>query len=398
MPHSELIKVGGVIHKILPQQLVLEGQGLKATLQLADTSAYFVGGLVAVTVNMKDCRWSKEEKTIYISNLEEISVLKTPSEKPAIHSRQSVSLLWSRFLQQIRSYLSDQQLLEVRTPGLVINSGMEPYLHPFETSWKMGGKQYTLRLPTSPELHLKKLLCHGYTDIFEIKNCYRNQELTDIHEPEFLMLEWYRAFADLKLIEQDLCGLLRIFKPELEVEVTGFPQLFKKQFNFDLKPQTKYEELKALAKAQKLDVQSADNFDEVFQLIVSFLIEPQLNKDVATIIYDFPPSQAALAKIEDNGFAGRFELYWQGLELANAFHELQDADIQRQRHIEDLRKRKDLGYNLMPLDDQFIKSLRRGLPPSGGIALGLDRLFMAVYGIKTIQETRVFNIEDQTTV
>lgn len=310
-------------------------------------------------------------------------------------TRQKVLKLWSPFLWKLRSYLHSIGLNEVVTPSLVKNSGMEPYLYPFETDWCMGSKKARLRLPTSPEIHLKKLISEGLEDIYEIKSCFRNQELSERHEPEFLMLEWYRTNAGLEKIQEDLVGLVKAYAPDVKVRKTNFAELFHGIFQFELKPSTSFSQLQTLAAEQNINIEAADNFDDAFNLILDEVIEPSLNPSEITIIEDYPPSQAALAKINSRGFAARFEMYWKGLELANAFDELTDAKEQRLRHEKDLQTRIEGGLPEIPMDESFLRALERGLPPTGGIALGLDRLFMAVYDIPSIQQARAFNIKDQ---
>ncbi len=312
-------------------------------------------------------------------------------------NRQEILKLWGPFLWKLRSYLHQIGLNEAVTPSLVKNSGMEPYLHPFETYWCMGSKKQLLRLPTSPEIHLKKLISEGLEDIYEIKTCFRNQELTNRHEPEFLMLEWYRTNAGLEKVIEDLVGLVKVVSQsaELKVNRTSFDKIYAEKFQFQLTPQTNYEQIKAMAADHKINIDAAEDFDDVFNLILDEAIEPSLNPQEITIIEDYPPSQAALAKINERGFAARFEMYWKGLEIANAFDELTDAQEQRRRHEKDLMTRRAQGLPEVPMDEVFIKALEKGLPPTGGIALGLDRLFMAVYDIPSLEQARAFTIKDQ---
>lgn len=391
----EQIHLGLMVVSCSQHHLVCKGQGLKAHIKYNSIDDMTDGSLITCSLLSADIIWDESEQTFYFNKVTELNLLSLPLAPPQIQDRTEVSLKWGLFIKTLRSFLEQKSLLEVRTPSLVVNSGMEPTLEPLSTNWNFGSRSATLRLPTSPELHLKKLLCHGYTDIYEVKSCFRNQELTKQHEPEFTMLEWYRAFADLQMIEDDLRGLIKLFSPGTVVEVTDFTTLFEKYFSFDLKPSCTYEELLPLAKKLNLDVTAAENFDDLFHMIGAFSIEPQLDKNKATIIYGFPASQAALAKVEASGFAGRFELYWKGLEIANAYNELQDPKAQRQRHLLDQSQRLEKGMTPLPLDESFLKSLEKGLPPSAGIAVGLDRLFMAVYDILSISESREFTIKDQ---
>lgn len=383
--------VGGIVAKSDTDELVIEGQGVRLVLKLAQPLPVTLGASVSFLCKPQNLQVDPQLSSISATAYEDFRVLAEPNAEKQLEFSFKTAQAWGDFLHKIRTYLRQNQLLEVQTPSLVQNSGMEPHLEPFVTTWKIGSQSIDLPLPTSPELHLKKLLCHGFTDIYEIKTCYRNQEFTEIHEPEFTMLEWYRAFSDIKLIEEDLKGLLCSLKPSVSVRVTSFKELFQTHFGFELRPATSFSELQKLAAEHELDLTAAKDFDDAFNLIVAFAIEPKLNPKEATIIYGFPPSQAALARIGEDGFAQRFELYWQGLEIANAFDELTDAGLQRQRHLRDQQLRQQLGRTHLPLDEAFLKSLEKGLPPSGGIAVGLDRLFMAVYGISSIEKTRAFS-------
>ncbi|MEK6556525.1 MAG: EF-P lysine aminoacylase EpmA, partial [Bdellovibrionota bacterium] len=306
------------------------------------------------------------------------------------------SRLWMEFIHQVRDYLSQRSLQEVTTPSLVTNPGMEPQLEPFSTELVVGSKKQKLFIPTSPELHLKQLLAHDYTDIFEIKTCLRNGEVTQIHQPEFQMLEWYRAYSNLSLIINDLIGLLQSFSPEIgaeqAVDVSPISFLFEKHLGFKLTPITTRNELIELCKTAKVDWSETDSWDDLFHRLMFERIEPKIDPNVPTIVIEYPPSQAALARINEAGWADRFELYWQGLEIANAFHELNDPVEQRKRFERDQKQRIENGKTPLEIDENFMRALECGMPPSAGIALGLDRLFMAIYGIKQIENARLFDV------
>ena len=270
--------------------------------------------------------------------------------------------------------------------------GTEPSLDVFETEVFLESKKQKFYLPTSPEINLKKILSTGAERIFEIAAVFRNNEKTDRHNPEFLMLEWYRAFAHLSQIKHDtielveyLCDQLKVERPK-EVLTFTIPELFKKYCNFDFKPETTMTDLKSLAETLKVDINSAQTIDDYFYLIFMEKIEFQWPADRLVIVEKYPPYQAALARIGKDGFAERFEVYWQGLELANAFHELNDPTLQRQRSNEDLEKKKILNKPIVNLDEEFFKALEFGLPPSSGIALGVERLYMAMKKIKIISD------------
>ncbi len=303
---------------------------------------------------------------------------------------------WSLFLKQTRSFFDSKDFLELNTPSLVACPGTEPSLESFSTEIKLGSKNQKVFLPTSPELHLKKALTMGFEKIYEIAKCYRNNEVTEIHQPEFWMLEWYRSYANLFDLQADvvklvysLCEYFNVQKPD--VQNFTIRQLFKKHLDFNLTVQTSIEELKALAIKNDLRVTADFSIDDVFFLLMLEKIEPNLPKDSLVFVEKYPPYQAALARKDSEGWAERFEVYWKGMELANAFDELTNPVEQRQRAQEDINKRE--GKNPIQLDEEFFQALESGMPPSAGIALGLERLFMAIHGIKKIEEIRLFPIK-----
>ncbi len=299
---------------------------------------------------------------------------------------------WFEYLSLIRTFFKEKRFQDVKTPTLVACPGTEPSLEVFETEFVLGSKKTTFFLPTSPELNLKKLLVEGAERIFEIAPVFRNGELTDKHHPEFTMLEWYRSFANLSAIKMDMIEMIEYVSDQLKVErpveVLTFtvPDLFLKHCQFELKPTTSEDELKNLAAKLQIDVSGAQSIDDYFYLIFMEKIEFQWPADRLVFVEKYPPYQAALARIGSDGWAERFEVYWNGLELANAFHELNNPDTQRQRAEEDLAKKKLLGKKQITLDADFFEALDYGMPPSGGIAVGLERLYMALFKKKNLKQ------------
>lgn len=309
---------------------------------------------------------------------------------------------WMEFLDVVRSFFRERGFIEVLTPTLVPSPGTEPFLDAFETDVIFdGNRRGKFYLPTSPEFHLKKMLSAGWTKIFEIKTCFRNGEAGAHHQLEFQMLEWYRAYSTLDAIADDVEGLIqalgnrfRHFRDgvgSLTLERTTVSELFSRAFpGFLLKPETSREELAALAENEGVRILASDTWDEIFFRLFLEKIEPGLGAKTPVLVRDYPPSQAALSRIGKNGFADRFEIYWRGLEIANAFHELNDPDENIERFNQDTETKKKIGKPTFPVDEELVDSLRFGMPPSGGIALGLDRLFMALFQIDSIEETRAF--------
>lgn len=303
---------------------------------------------------------------------------KTNSEQWSEHKK------WQNFLVQVRTFFREKSFHEVRTPTLVSCPGTEPNLEVFTTEFKLNSKAIKYYLPTSPELNLKKLLAEGAERIFEVATVFRNGEKTTRHEPEFTMLEWYRAFSGLSFIKMDVIELVEAMSDALKVErpteilTFSVAELFKKHCDFDLKPHTSVDELKKLAAHLQVDVTSASCIDDYFYLIFTDKIENKWPQDRLVFIEKYPPYQAASARIGFDAWAERFEFYWRGFELGNAFHELNDPRVQRQRAQVDIEKKKALGKTAINLDAQFFAAMDFGLPPSAGIAVGLERLYMAL--------------------
>ena len=304
-----------------------------------------------------------------------------------------------RFVADVREFLIRSGLVECFTPTLVICPGLEPSLEPFQTELTRGQARRTVYLPTSPEVHLKKAIARGWHDVFDIKSCFRRGEFSPTHESEFLMLEWYRGFADLNLIERDLRAMLshlnqRGWIQPAEITVTDFAFLFNELFGFELTPRTTRGELLTLS--QRLGVESAadDTFNDLFHRVMIAHVEPAMAKRGPLIVKRFPPSQAALAKLDADGWADRFEFYWNGLEIANAFNEVNDPEEQVRRWAVEGNERARLGTSVVPEDPELITALRRGFPPTGGIALGLERLYMAAQAVADIRQLRLFSARE----
>jgi len=300
---------------------------------------------------------------------------------------------WNRFVNKVNSFFQSQGFDFLNTPTLVTCPGTEPSLDAFYTEFVFGSKSRKMFLPTSPELHLKKCLAKGWDKIYEIRSCFRNGEISPIHQPEFYLLEWYRAFSTTENIRKDLRDLIQSIAPEFESKTwanMSVADLFFKYLNFELQPSTSMEDLIGLAKRNEIDVSKALDFDEVFYFIFLEKIEPRLQEYECLYVHNYPPSQAALAKLTPCGWGDRFELYINGIEIANAFCELNNPIEQRNRAQEDLKKKEI--YRKMPiyLDEDFFSHLDRGMPPASGIALGLERLFMVLKGYTSIEEFRLF--------
>lgn len=314
----------------------------------------------------------------------------------------------------IRDFFKKASFHEVETPLLVRHPGTEPYLEVFET--KIFDDQHNQQqafLLTSPEYAMKKLIAGGLGNIFQICKSFRNGEgLSDRHNPEFTILEWYRTNASYLEIMADFENLLLFLHQKIHQTNNNF--LTYQGKTYDLTPPftrisvaeafanylgvneedlLSEQVLKKIAKEKGYQVNNQTDWEGVYNQLFLNEIEPQLtNQEKPVILYDYPASQAALSKRKASNpdYAERFEVYLAGLELGNAFSELTDAVEQRQRFEEELALRKKLGKTEYSLDQDYLEALKLGLPPTGGIAVGVDRLVMLMADTTNINETIFF--------
>ena len=318
----------------------------------------------------------------------------------------------SQTISSIRDFFIKNNFLEVETPALQACPGMEVHTKFFETllESQFNDDAKKLYLHTSPEFAMKKLLVAGLNNIFQLARVFRNAEVSSHHYPEFTMLEWYRTYSDYTAIMDDceklikaaapLCGngLMsfnsKTCNPNLPCIRISVASLFEKYTAIDLnkiiRDGLNPDAASFAQEATKIGIYIPDNysFDDIFFKIFMEKIEPFLGVDAPTIVYDYPLCMGALArkKPSDERFAERFELYICGLELANAFSELTDANEQKSRFLRDMELKKELYGKFCYPDDDFLKALEYGMPESAGIALGIDRLVMLVCGADNIED------------
>ncbi len=289
--------------------------------------------------------------------------------------------LRAKMVQAIRRFFVDQDFLEVETPLLVFEQAVEVNVDAVAV-----GDRF---LQTSPELCMKRLLAAGYRKIFQICKCFRQNERGARHLPEFTMLEWYRANADYKDIMTDCEDLIISVAGGIGLKKTSFS---KARLLLMEKPWDRITVEEAFQRYAKIEVSDAlgnGRFDEV----LACEIEPNLGIERPVFLYDYPREHASLAHCRDDGdIAERFELYIAGIEIANGFSELTDPDEQRHRFEEAFRQRKEKGYTGYPMPEKFLETLHQ-MPPSAGIALGVDRLAMLFADRQTIDDVVAFTPE-----
>ena len=287
----------------------------------------------------------------------------------------------AELLGSIRAFFRERKVLEVETPLLSAHATVDRHIESFSTGagW----------LQTSPEFAMKRLLCAGSGPIYQICPVFRREESGRHHNPQFTMLEWYRPGFDHHRLMDEVEALLRV----AGVAGAGFERIrYRDAFirHAGLDPFSA--SLETLRNAARFDGDAgaqADERDFWLDLIMSDRVGPRLGREAPAFLHDFPASQAALSRI-DGEVAQRFELFWQGLELANGFHELADADEQRRRFEADQAWRKAQGRVVPPFDQHLIAALQAGLPDCAGVALGLDRLLMLMLGLPDVASAMSF--------
>lgn len=306
---------------------------------------------------------------------------------------------------------------EVDTPCLVPAPGMEPHIQPFETAFvpERGGVPVPLYLHTSPEYAMKRLLADGFPRIFQLAHVFRNGEVSASHNPEFTMLEMYRAGADSRAVMGDVERLVeacaralhdggaRVRRRGEEVDLAApFERLtvaeaFRRHAGVDL--EICGSDASRLAEAARRAGHDpgppGEAFDDVFFRVMLDAVEPRIGRGRPTWLVDWPASMASLARLrpDDPRWAERFELYAGGLELANGFAELTDATEQRRRLVAEQQLRARLGRRAHPLDERFLEAVGR-MPDSGGVAIGFDRLLMLLTGAERIEDVLLFPASD----
>ncbi len=307
----------------------------------------------------------------------------------------------------VRRFFDTQNFWEVETPILQVTPVMDMHIHGFKTDMKDINLNYErdLYLHTSPEFAMKKMMVAGMEKLYQICHVFRNGEGGRLHSAEFTMIEWYRTNAGYRDIMADCEGLLKACAKDLgishyrhkDIECDPFGAwdyisvagAFIKYADINLDDHLEDRDSFMMALKDK-GIRTADDdaWDDLFFRVMAEYIEPHLGMKTPCILYDYPVSMAALSrkKQEDARYAERFELYVCGIELANAFGELTDAVEQRTRFVEEMKAKKERYGESYPLDEDFLKALEHGMPESGGIAFGIDRLAMVASGADDIDQ------------
>ncbi|MEM8994535.1 MAG: EF-P lysine aminoacylase EpmA [Acidobacteriota bacterium] len=306
----------------------------------------------------------------------------------------------AQVLAALRAFFAERGVLEVDTPLVAASPVTDIHLESVACRLPVLGETRTFYLQTSPEFAMKRLLAAGSGAIYQVCKAVRADERGRRHNPEFTLLEWYRPGFDHVLLMGEVDELLQAVLGTRPAERMSYGDAFESHAGVD-PHRAPLSDLRDAARATSFDVDaSADEDDRDFWLHVlgSQLVEPRLGVDRPTLLYDYPASQAALARVRPGeggapDVAERFELYVDGVELANGFHELRDADEQRRRFEHDLAERRRRGLPTGPVDGRLLAALAHGLPACAGVALGVDRLVMLAAGADAIDEVIAFPIE-----
>ncbi|AJI94598.1 EF-P lysine aminoacylase GenX [Yersinia ruckeri] len=299
---------------------------------------------------------------------------------------------------EIRRFFADRGVLEIETPAMSQATVTDIHLSPFETRFVGPGAAdgMTLYMMTSPEYHMKRLLAAGSGSIYQMGRSFRNEEAGRHHNPEFTMLEWYRPHYDMYRLMNEVDDLLQQVLDCCSAETLSYQQAFLRHLDVDPLSADKAQLCEAAAKLDLSNIaDTEDDRDTLLQLLFTVGVEPHIGRDKPAFVYHFPASQAALAEIstEDHRVAERFEVYFKGMELANGFHELTDANEQLKRFEQDNRRRSVLGLPQNPIDMHLIDALQHGMPDCSGVALGVDRLVMLALGAERLSEVIAFPVD-----
>lgn len=265
-------------------------------------------------------------------------------------------------LARSRAFFSDRGLLEVDVPILSRTASIDLHIDLIEV--RCCGK--TAYLHSSPEYGMKRLLAEDIGDIYQISHVFRDHEWGSRHTTEFMMAEWYRMGFTFQQMLEETIEYIALFIDSKSVE----------RFSY-------YEAFIRFAGRYPSSPEERDS-------LYAFEIEPRFTKQALTVVSDFPPEQAALARLGENGLAERFEMYYGGMELANGYHELTDPHEQRSRVVAANQARVALGKEKLPIDEEFLLALERGLPDCCGVAVGFDRLMMLRHQLEEIRDASSF--------
>jgi elongation factor P--(R)-beta-lysine ligase len=313
-------------------------------------------------------------------------------------SRLQLAQLRAQSLSRARAFFASRHVLEVETPILSQGISLDVHIDFFETAFFSGGiaNGYAGKsgfLQTSPEPHLKRLLCEGFPDLYQISKSFRNGESGKLHNPEFTMVEWYRLGFDLATLEAEtleFCRLVGGDRPKVALEWEDAFQKYLGISPFEMTESDwrEHPELKKWGVSEK----ELPGLVDIWDFMMSHCIEPQFDAQVFTVVRHFPIQQAAQSKPhpEFPHLSLRFEIYSGGMELANGYQELTASGAYRERFLEELKKRSKMGKPQPPIDERLLHALQIGLPECAGVAVGFDRLIQLTLAASRLPDVLLF--------
>ncbi|HLU05981.1 MAG TPA: EF-P lysine aminoacylase EpmA [Woeseiaceae bacterium] len=306
----------------------------------------------------------------------------------------------ARMLAQARSFFADREVLEVDTPLLSSTTVSDPHIESVQVALAhRPGKPYFLQ--TSPEYFMKRLLCSGYPDIYQVCKVFREGEAGRRHSPEFTMVEWYRhGFNLARIMEETADFISALVEPQhlsAPTEIIDYRSAFRELAGID-PPEASLAALAESAGADDTLIESlGDDRDAWLDLVLSLRVVPHFGAGRLTVLYHYPASQAALARRcpDDDSVADRFEIFFGDLELANGFVELQDAKEQARRFAADRWLRASRNQTVHPPDERLLAALASGLPQCAGVAVGFERLLMINEMTDDIRKAQSFPFDEE---
>lgn len=295
-------------------------------------------------------------------------------------SKWDVIKVRAALFKQARTFFDERGVVEVDCPMLLSSASIDAHIDLIVC----GDKNHIRYLHSSPEYCMKRLLSQGCGDIYQLGHVFRAYEKGARHNPEFTMAEWYRIGFTFEEMIAETCDFIALFVGDLPRETKTYQELFLHYTQLDPLTASVDTLLEWIAqKGHTMHYQEGiDGKDDLLSYILATFVEPHLGHNSIVAVTDFPKSQAALAKVKDANVAARFEVFVKGIELANGYHELQDATEQRKRFIEANVLRKRMGKEALPIDERFLEALESGFKECCGVAVGFDRLVVLHQGMK----------------
>lgn len=297
----------------------------------------------------------------------------------------------AQMLARARAFFAGRGVVEVDCPALSRSAPIDVHIEVMPVSLLGGEVGY---LHTSPEYGMKRLLAAGMGAIYQISHVFRNGEIGPLHNPEFTLVEWYRELSFDLFIEETL-AFIRLFLQDLPSERIGYREALLRYAGIDYLSASLDDLLACVQKHEIHPEQRSGAWDRetLLHLLMSFVVEPHLGKGALSVLTDYPATQAALAQTHWKGeeqVAERFEIYYQGIELTNGYHELTDPVEQKRRLEEANQTRRSQGKEPLPLDEHFLAALEEGLPDCCGVAVGFDRLMLLRHNKTSLEDVLPF--------